>query len=457
MSTPQAGVSRPARKNPDNVWNNRTSSTIKQSPLTIDRANCLRLIAPPTTTLESVAIALNKQYPGIKGVQPMVINNNIIIQLSKETDIETFKNKSLNIGNATFNFNKLYNSYNSNLIQFTVKNLFHGDGGLLALESHINSTYGKIIRKESPFFKNTSTYTGEVIILIDADGFDSVPSASIELDRGDYKEHLSVTINGRTKQHCHYCKSTTHVRKDCTTAPACRTCTSHAHPTTRCTTTPPVPVIPAASAPTRITPTPIFSLPQSNDSSNAGLTTPPRAVSPLFFSSSSPNEVGKRNTISFPTDTSSPTSPKKSKNQNTFPISTEFSALTSTLPATTSAPFIFSPSASPPTKAPASTPTPTSPSKSIWASTSTSTSASLPATTPASPTPATTPAPAPAPAPAPTPAPATTSVPTSPLVPTSTSTPTPTPASTSTSTSTTEEKDIVPDVNVGGDGDVDME
>lgn len=233
MSYASAVGARAARKGPDKPPH-LSLATPNGVPLTIPRPNCFRLVnSPSTTSLADVAIAFEAQYPSFR-CQPLYLENQILLQFDDETDATVFEQQGLKLGDINYNLSLLVNSSNTSIIHLRVAQFFFGANGTTLLEALIQP-YGKKIKLVTPFHPNTRTPTGQVDILLDLGTNAKVPPAKLRLDRGTWSEDIVFEVIGNRK-FCHFCRLTTHLRKDCPTAPSCNNCHLTTHPDYFCPT-----------------------------------------------------------------------------------------------------------------------------------------------------------------------------------------------------------------------------
>jgi hypothetical protein len=86
------------------------------APLQVARENCVAVIAPGQPSLQAVAVALQKQYPSLKEVLPLLLDGHLVVQLACSANTATLVNGGLKLGNASCAVHTLSNTTHTKII-----------------------------------------------------------------------------------------------------------------------------------------------------------------------------------------------------------------------------------------------------------------------------------------------------------------------------------------------------
>lgn len=232
-------------------------------------------------------LALHDQYPNIQGAMLLEKDGNRILQLPPSQSSDELIAKGVQLNNTVCPIRAIHNSNGSDIVQVRVTPFLSTGGGVQPLKDAF-AELGDILEYSAEMIPRTSHITGNFDFVLALKDATKLPPSSINVDHGDWTERLSVFITDK-RNFCHYCRSTTHLRAECPTAPKCKKCSSRAHPASRC----PAPAASAAS------PAPSSGSPQGPQASSA-----PRATQADL------DDAGrKRRRTSLPSSDASPALP----------------------------------------------------------------------------------------------------------------------------------------------------
>jgi hypothetical protein len=197
-------------------------------PLAVAREDCYIVHHPTNVTLAQVAVALQAQFPElVSKVQPINDKGNVLLQLHKGVDAASLVARGLDINNVMATIKPLLNSSKGSMVEARLSGLLLDPYGVETLKTKLQE-YGNILAWQELCFPSTQVKTGEVHLLLDLQTGTSVPPALIKVDRESWTEEVRFSVLGKPG-FCHYCRSTTHLRHQCTQAPACSSCGSQGH------------------------------------------------------------------------------------------------------------------------------------------------------------------------------------------------------------------------------------
>lgn len=320
------------RRPPDQAQPNIEKNT---TPLMIARKGCMLLHAPASTTLASIATALEAQSPGIQ-VSPSILNGRFLLQAVNQTVVDALVATGLKIGEEVALVTSLINSAKTTIIQLRITSFIH-DNGTALLQSKLEE-FGKVITLSNEFYPGTTISTNITNVLLDIEDSTKAPPAMLDLERDEWTETIKIQVVGSAKI-CYYCKSTTHIRKECTVAPACTNCSSTEHPSLYCKA-PPAPKSTATI--TAPAPRPILNAPSTPF--KRARTEPPTVSNFTFIppSSASSTELGSPLVLTTPAKTKEITLPHQSP-----PLSATEGSTSSTVPDVNADMTDLTPSATP--------------------------------------------------------------------------------------------------------------
>ncbi|SCV68471.1 BQ2448_592 [Microbotryum intermedium] len=223
------GVRSPAKPSNATVT---TSAAVTSHPLMHDIANCVIVKTPPSTSVEQVLLALDKHYPSLAGAMPCVIKGQRALRFPKDANLDTLAANGLTVGKTLCQVEKLFAPSKNGVIQCTLTGFFSDAEGVRLFDEEI-AAFGKVLARRTQYIGKTKHISGVYDFVLALKDADNLPPASLSIERDGVTERIPLRITGGMR-HCVFCRSTSHVRKDCTVAPACKTCTKTTHATQRC-------------------------------------------------------------------------------------------------------------------------------------------------------------------------------------------------------------------------------
>ncbi|SCV73062.1 BQ2448_6987 [Microbotryum intermedium] len=169
-------------------------------PLMHDIANCVIVKAPPGSSPEQVLLALDKQFPSLAGAMPSLIKGQRALRFPKGTDQHELVATGL-IGVELFN-QKI-------------------------------AEYGTVLKRRAQYVGKTKHIAGVYDFVLALKDRKVLPPAYLTLERDGVTERIPLRITGGMR-HCVFCRSSEHVRKECTVAPVCKICKRTSHATQHC-------------------------------------------------------------------------------------------------------------------------------------------------------------------------------------------------------------------------------
>ncbi|SCV73083.1 BQ2448_7008 [Microbotryum intermedium] len=223
------GVRSPAKPSNATVT---TSAAVTSHPLMHDIANCVIVKFPPSTSVEQVLLALDKHYPSLAGAMPCVIKGQRALRFPKDANLDTLAANGLTAGKTLCQVEKLFAPSKNGVIQCTLTGFFSDAEGVRLFDEEI-AAFGKVLARRTQYIGKTKHISGVCDFVLALKDADNLPPASLSIERDEVTERIPLRITCGMR-HCVFCRSTSHVRKDCTVAPACKTCTKTTHATQRC-------------------------------------------------------------------------------------------------------------------------------------------------------------------------------------------------------------------------------
>lgn len=207
-----------------------------------ERANCLSFTIPEGTkvSIPDVAQALEKLGDGVQCFVPLIEDGTIILQVVEDSEnakklVHKMIEDGLPLKGITAMIAKLPQAAaGGERVAGRVQDFTPTTMGIAALKAHLEK-FGDLITFRLNHHAGTRIYNRSADFLINISQSHKLPPSAFRVDNETWAEDVKITIVTRTK-FCYFCRSTEHVRKECTEAPRCYHCGDRDHAPSRCRT-----------------------------------------------------------------------------------------------------------------------------------------------------------------------------------------------------------------------------
>ena len=207
-----------------------------------ERANCLSFTIPKGTkvSIPDVAQALEKLGDGVQCFVPLIEDGTIILQVVEDSEnakklVHKMIEDGLPLKGITAMIAKLPQAAaGGERVAGRVQDFTPTTMGIAALKAHLEK-FGDLITFRLNHHAGTRIYNRSADFLINISQSHKLPPSAFRVDNETWAEDVKITIVTRTK-FCYFCRSTEHVRRECTEAPRCYHCGDRDHAPSRCRT-----------------------------------------------------------------------------------------------------------------------------------------------------------------------------------------------------------------------------
>ncbi|SCV73763.1 BQ2448_6193 [Microbotryum intermedium] len=222
-------------------------------PLVHDIENCVTVKTPPGVTSEQVLVALDKHYPSLAGPMPCTIKGQSALRFPKTANLDDLAANGLTVDRTFCQVEKLLTPSEGGVIQCNLTGFLDPEGVRLFDEEI--AAFGTVLVRRIQYVGKTKHISGVYHFRLALKDPSKLPPPSIILERDGrtIKERLIVGLSDDGESvseeqegkgtlsrvtgglcHCVFCRSATHIRKDCTVAPLCKICSQQSHATQHC-------------------------------------------------------------------------------------------------------------------------------------------------------------------------------------------------------------------------------
>lgn len=217
---------------------NAVASTVAN--IASERANCLSFTIPKGTkvSIPEVAQALEKLGEGAESFIPLIEDGTVILQVVEVSEItkkmvQKLIEDGLPLKGITAVISKLPQVIaGGDRVAGHVQNFTPTPLGIAGLKAHLEK-FGDLINFRLNRHAGTRIYDRTADFLLNISASHKLPPTSCRIDNETWAEDARISIITRMK-FCYFCRSTEHVRKECTVAPACYHCGDRDHAPSRC-------------------------------------------------------------------------------------------------------------------------------------------------------------------------------------------------------------------------------
>jgi len=217
---------------------NAVASVVRN--ISSERANCLSFTIPKGTkvSIPDVAQALEKLGDGVECFVPLIEDATIILQVVEVSEnskklVQKMIEDGLPLKGITAVIAKLPQAVaGGDRVAGRVQNFTPTIMGIAALKAGLEK-FGDLINLRLNHYAGTRIYDRTVDFLINISQSHKLPPSVFRIDNETWAEDVKIIIVTRT-MFCYFCRSTEHVRKACTEAPACYHCGDCDHAPSRC-------------------------------------------------------------------------------------------------------------------------------------------------------------------------------------------------------------------------------
>ncbi|SCV68208.1 BQ2448_329 [Microbotryum intermedium] len=176
----------------------------------------------PGVTSEQVLVALDKHYPSLAGAVPCSTKGQRALRFPKTANLNDLTINGFTVGKTLCKIEKLLGPSKGGVIQSTLTGFFSDPDGVRLFNEKI-AAFGTVLMRRVQHIGKTKHISGVYDFVLALKDPSNLPPSSIILERDGVSERIPLRITGGLR-HCVFCRSATHVRKDCTDAPLCKIC-----------------------------------------------------------------------------------------------------------------------------------------------------------------------------------------------------------------------------------------
>lgn len=185
-----------------------------------------------------VAQALEKVGEAPEDFVPLIDDGTIILQVVQDSEnsnkmVQKMIEDGLPLKGITAVISKLPQvAAGGDRVAGRVQNFTPTPVGIEALKTHLEK-YGDLINFRLNRYPGTRVYDRTAEFVLNISASHKLPPALCRIDNVTWAEDARITIITR-KKFCYFCRSTEHIRRECTEAPACYHCGNCDHAPSRC-------------------------------------------------------------------------------------------------------------------------------------------------------------------------------------------------------------------------------
>lgn len=210
--------------------------------LGIEREHCLALILPPKSqvTIAEVAGALSKVCKPGPEWMVYTLRESIVLEYDASCERtagekQVLITQGLAIKSITAKVSPLENIAGSkDIIEGTIHNMCQ-EATVTRQMKEILQSLGRIVGFRMNTIIGTGFLDGTASFVLDVSQTGRAPKYTYKLEGSNFPVTVRVTIHGR-RRFCYYCRESSHLRKDCPTAPPCHVCGLRSHVAAKCLT-----------------------------------------------------------------------------------------------------------------------------------------------------------------------------------------------------------------------------